>query len=95
MREKAQLDLRIVSRDEQHAFACNKRATNRSTHFGANRNVLQVWIRRTQSACRRAGLTKRAVNAACCRANRFIERFELGADEFRKLAILKNLLGKR
>ena len=46
MRQKAQLDLRVIGADEGHSLVCNKRATNGRTNLSANRDVLQVRLAR-------------------------------------------------
>ena len=63
MREHAQLDLRVVGRDEHVAGIGDERAADLAAELGADRNVLQVGIAAAQTAGRRHRLVEARVDA--------------------------------
>src|SRR3954464_1612938 len=63
MREQAQLDLRIVRRDEYVTGGRNKPASNVAPQLTANRDVLKVGIARRQTARGRDSLVEGRVDA--------------------------------
>ena len=64
VREHAQLDLRIVGRDELHPFVRDEGGANFATFFRADRNVLQIGIGRREPSRRRRTQRVARVNAA-------------------------------
>ena len=91
VRQQAQLDLRIVRHHQLPAFARHKGGANLTAQRGADRNILQIRIRRRQPPRRRAGLIERGVNAAGLRIDQLGQRVDVSALELRELAILQHL----
>jgi hypothetical protein len=63
---------------------------NLAPEFGANRDILQIWIRRRESPSGGAGLAKRCVHAAALAANERGQRVDVGRFEFRQLAVFEH-----
>ena len=64
VREHAQLDLRVVGRDQDVARRGDERTPNLAAELGADRDVLQVRIRAAQTARRRDRLVEARVHAS-------------------------------
>ena len=64
MRQDAQLDLRIIGREQRIAGASGKRGANLAAEFSAYGNVLQVRVGGTQTSRGRAGLAEAGVQAS-------------------------------
>ena len=64
MRQQAQLDLRIIGGQQHVSRLRNERGANSASEFGANRNILQVRIRRRKPARRGSRLPERGMQAA-------------------------------
>src|SRR5688572_3548140 len=67
MRQQTQLKLGIISGNDLISLFGDESAPNPPAHLAANRNVLQVWIARRQTPCRRDRLIELTVNASISR----------------------------
>ena len=64
VRQHPQLNLRIISRNQQVSLVGDKRSPDFASELGANRDVLEVWIRRGEPSCGRADLVEGGVQAS-------------------------------
>src|SRR4030081_3023219 len=64
MREHPQLDLRIIGGDQDVSWGGDEGAADLASKFGADRDVLQIWIGGGQAARRGNRLVEAGVNAA-------------------------------
>ena len=67
MRQDAQLDLRIIGGEDQIALSADEGGANFAAEFGADGNILQIWIRRAEAAGGSAGLVETRMEAARAR----------------------------
>ena len=63
VRQQPQLDLRVIRREQLRAGRSGKGGANLAAEFGADGNVLQIWIDRRQPSCRRGRRLKRRMHA--------------------------------
>jgi len=63
VRQQPQFKLRIIRRDKFVSRFGNKRPPDAPAQFGANRDVLQVWLTRRQPARRGHGLIQLTMNS--------------------------------
>ena len=92
----AQLDLRVVG-DEEHlvGLARDERPADLASELGADRDVLQVRVRRREPPGRRRGLLERRVHPAVARIDEPRERLEVGRVQLVELAPLKQRVDDR
>ena len=96
VRQDAELDLRIVCRDEPPAgLAGQKRAANLLPLGRAGGDVLQVGVARTQPPGGCDGLVERRVNPAGGRLHERRQAVDIGALQLGILAVLEQLGGQR
>ena len=89
----AQLDLRVVRRDQLVALRRDERRADASAFLGADRNVLQVRIVRRQPAGRSSRPARRwCARDAVSRVHVGRQRVGIGRLQLRELAPLQNLL---
>ena len=93
VREQPQFDLRIVRNNQLPAFARHEGGANLASQLRADRNVLQIGIRRRQPTGGRAGLIEGGVQAAGRRVDQRGQRVDIGALQFGELAIFEHLAG--
>src|SRR5260221_10273988 len=94
MREDAQLDLRVVRRYEPVSGLCDERAPDLATELCANRDGLEVRIRRRQTAGRGDRLVEMRVEATVV-TEEVGQRAEVGVEQLRQLAPLLDDLDDR
>ena len=85
MGEHAQLDLRIVGRDQLHAVVGDEGGADFATFLGADRDVLQIRIGRGEASRRRRGQRVARVDAARAGVDVFRQRVGVGRPELRHL----------
>ena len=90
MRQNAQLDLRIVGGEQRVAGAGDERGANLAAEFRAHGNILQVRVRGTEAARRRAGLAEAGVQAAGFGVNQFRQRVHVGGFELADFAVFED-----
>src|SRR5690606_28000633 len=90
MSQDAELNLRIVSTHDFMAGRSDKGLADFLPQFGANRDVLQVGVRRRKASGRRNCLLPGSVDTPCLLADECGERVNVGALEFRNLADLED-----
>src|SRR5713101_3812099 len=95
MRHNAQLDLRIVRREQYLSFLGDEGGANLPSQLGSNRNVLQVGIARTEAARGRTGLRKAGVQTSGFGMDQFWKRIHISRFELGDFAVLDDLRGKR
>ena len=95
MGQQSQLDLRIVRSDESPPLSRHEAAPDIAAELSANRNVLEIGIRRRQPAGARDGLIERRVQPARFRIHQRGQRIEIRALELRELTILQQQLRER
>src|ERR1700733_5442562 len=74
MGQDSKLDLRVVRGKEFVAWSGDEGCADFAAQFGADRNILQVRIRRTETPGSGAGLREARVQAAGNRMNQFGQR---------------------
>ena len=94
MREDAQLDLRVVRRHEPVSGLRDERAADLPAELGANRDGLEVRVRRRQTAGRGDRLVEMRVQAAVV-AEEVGQRAEVRVEQLRQLAPLLDDLDDR
>ena len=90
--EKPQLDLRIVRRNELHPRRGDKRAADLAAVLGADRDVLQIRLRRRQPSGRGRSQRVIGVHAVRGRIDEAGQRIGIGRFQFRNLPPVQNLL---
>ena len=94
--QHAQLDLRIVRRDEfPPRLTSRKRRAYLATLVGTNRDVLQVGVATTQPARRGDNLIERAVDPTRLGVHELRQRIDVRAAKLRVLAVLDDQLRQR
>src|SRR5258708_4188289 len=91
MRHDAQLDLRIIRREQNLSFLGNERGANLPSQLGSNRNVLQVGIARTKPARGRTSLRKTGMQAPGFGMNQFRQRVDVSRFKLCNFAVLDDL----
>ena len=92
MGHDAEFDLRVVRREEGAIFVVgNECFTDLTSQFVADRDILEIRIRRTQAAGSRDGLVERGVDLACFRINQFGKGIYIGTQQFFQSAIFQQL----
>ena len=95
-RDYAQLDLRIVGAEQHPVLAArHKKVANPLAALGANRNILQVRIRRRQPPCGRHRLVKRGVDASGARIHQLRKRVHVRALKLAHLPPFQELVDNR
>ena len=94
MGEDAQLDLGIVERDERLALIGHERLTDAAAFLGADRDVLQVRVRRGQAPGVGARDRIGGVHAARLRVDVLLKRVGVGGLQLRQLAPIKHAAGQ-
>ena len=94
MGEQTQLDLGIVTREEELSFRRHKARTNPTPLFCARWNVLQVWIVRRQPAGCSNRLMKAGVNPACDLGDCIRQCIHISALELCQFTVLKDQFGQ-
>ena len=93
MREHAQLDLAVIGRDDLVARRRDEGGADLAPGLRADRDVLQVRIRRGQPARRRRGeRVARCAPASVSRMHVLLQRVGIGRFQLRELAPFENLL---
>ena len=92
---EAQLDLRVVDRDQLVPLLRHEGEADAAPLLGADRDVLQVGIARGQAAGRRQRQRVRGVDAAGRRVDLVLQRVGIGALELGQLAPVQDLLRQR
>ena len=64
VRYDAKFDLRVINGKQNVALCRDKSIANAAAFFGADGNVLQIWIRRRQTSGHRAGLAVGGMHAS-------------------------------
>ena len=90
MREDAQLDLRVVGRDQPIAGLGDEGAADLAANLGADRDVLEVRIAARQPAGCRNRLVERRVDAARVRVDQQRQRVDVGAFQLGERAPFEN-----
>src|SRR5689334_2081826 len=85
MRQKSQLNLRVVGGQQDRARCCGECGTNLTAKLGANWNVLQIRVRRRKPSGSSSGLIKGRVQAASRPVQQCRERVDVSRLQFRKL----------
>ena len=89
MGQDAEFDLRVIGREQFPAeLAGDERLADLAAVLGANRDVLQVRVARTQAAGRGHDLIERRVNSAVLGMNECGQGVEICPFEFRQAALL-------
>src|SRR5438046_6393260 len=88
MRQKSQLDLRIVGGEQLRAFLRDEQAANAATQLTSDWNVLQVRIVRRKPARRSRRLIECGVQAASARIQERRQCIDIRAFELRDLTVL-------
>ena len=86
VREHAQLDLRVVGRDQHVTRIGDEGAANLPADLGADRDVLQVRIAAAQASGRGHRLADLRVHAAGLRIHQRRQRVDVGALQLRQAA---------
>src|SRR5687767_11643821 len=92
MREKPQLDLRVVGRKQLPPRPWDEPSPNITSQLSANGDVLQVRVARGETSRRRHCLVERRVQPACLRVDEGRKRVEIRILELRQLTILHESL---
>ena len=95
VRHNAQLDLRVVRRDNDVIFRRDKRLANTAPFFVTHRNVLQVWIGRRQTAGGGDRLMIGGMHAARFGVNHQRQLIGIGRLQLRQPTILQNHFRQR
>ncbi len=90
MRQDPQLDLRIVSGDQLMMLWSDKRLADLATDLRADRDVLEVRVRRAEPSCGCDGLMEARVDAVGCWVDVVGERLEIGRDQLGELSVLED-----
>ena len=90
MRHEAQLDLRVVGDEELPAAPGDETAADRLAARGADRDVLEIGLRRAEPAGGGTGLVEAGVDAAGVPVDPGRERVHVGALELLQLAVLED-----
>src|SRR5439155_15451680 len=90
MGQEAQLDLGIVSREEQGAGRSDEGATNGLAARGTHRDVLQVRVGGRQPSRGGTGLIKARMDASGLGVDESRQRVHIGGLELRQLAVLED-----
>ena len=90
VRQDAQLDLRIVGRNQHVPGVRDERAADLASKLGANRDVLQVRVAAAQPAGRRHRLVETRVDATGLRVHELGERVDVGAFQLLERPPFKN-----
>ena len=91
MREHAELDLRVVGRNQHVAGIGDERAADLAAERRADRDVLQVRIAAAQAAGGGDRLVEAGVHAAGLGIHELRQRVDVGALQLHQLAPLENL----
>ena len=90
VRQDAQFDLRIVRADQLVAGRGDERAPDLPAQFGADGDVLQIWIRRRDATGDRAGLVVVGVDAAGARQHQRRQRVDVRSLQLGEFAVLED-----
>ena len=90
VRHDAQLDLRVVRRNQDMAWRRHEGLPDAASFRRADRDVLQVRVGRGQASCRRDGLVIRRVDAAGARIDLFRQLVRVRGAQFRESAVLQD-----
>ena len=90
VRQHAQLDLRVVGRDQHVAGLGDERAADLAPELGADRDVLQVGIAAAQAAGGGDRLVEAGVDAAGLGVDQLRQRIDVGALELLQRAPLED-----
>ena len=95
VREDPQLDLRVVGGHEAPPVLRDERLADAPAELGADRDVLEIRVRRRQPPRRRDQLVERGVDAPRPRIDEHRQRVGVRALELGELAVLEDLPGQR
>src|SRR4051812_47057970 len=95
MGQEPKLDLRVIGDQQFPTGARHKGGANLAAECGADRNILQVGIRRRQTAGGGSGLVEAGVQAAVGRVDQLRERVDIGALELGELAVVEHFADDR
>ncbi len=95
MRHDAQLNLRIIGRDNLVPRRRNKRLANAPAFGGADRDVLQIGVAGTQPPRHRHGLVKAGVHAAGSRVEHAAQLVGIGGFQLGQAAMFQQHFGQR
>src|SRR5260370_41275677 len=95
MRHDAQLDLRVIRGQQYLSLLRDEGGANLPPQLGADRNVLQVGIARTEPPRGRAGLRKAGVQSPGSRMDQSRKRVHIRRLELGDFPVLDDLRGKR
>ena len=90
VRQHAQLDLRVVHRDQHVTRLGDERAPDFAAQLGANRNVLQVGIAAAQASRGGHRLVEAGVHATRGRVHELRQRVDVGALQLHQRAPLEH-----
>ena len=90
MRQHAQLDLRVVRRDQHVSRIGDEGAPDLPAELGPDRNVLQIRVAAAQPSGRGDGLIEAGVNAAGVGVDQLRQRVDVGALQFLQRPPLEN-----
>ena len=90
VRQHAELDLRVVGRDEDAAGFGNDRAPDLAPKFGAHRDVLQVRVAAAQPAGGGHRLVEAGVQSSCFRIDQQRQRIDVRALQLHQLTPLQD-----
>ena len=94
VREDAQLDLRVIRRDEAPPFLGDERGANAPAELRADRDVHEVWVLRAQPARRGHELVERRVDPAGARVHEQRKGIRVRALQLRETPVLEDLRGQ-
>src|SRR6185312_546598 len=88
--QQPQLNLRVVSREQNTSGLGNERGANLATQLRANGNILQVWIDGREPARRRSRLVERGMETLGSGIQQQRQRVHVCALELGVLAVVQN-----
>src|SRR3954449_8684533 len=90
MGEQPQLDLRIISRQQNMSGFRSESCTNLAPQFGANGYVLQVRIGRRQPSRRGSGLSERSMETPARPAQQLRQRVNVSGFQLCELPVIQH-----